>query len=76
VLVLSQDGPAPFISPIGLGVESSKPCVKSNSNYREAVKQLAEQKGAGLKSYEFNNQAELMEKFEDIYKELGLDPRT
>lgn len=73
VLVLSQDGPAPFISPIGLGVENSKPCVKPNGNYREAVKRLAEQKGAGLTSYEFNNQAELMEKFEDIYKELGFD---
>ncbi|MGQ9675447.1 MAG: DevR family CRISPR-associated autoregulator, partial [Chloroflexota bacterium] len=72
ILVLSRSGPAPFVSPIALEVADGKPRVKANANYRTAMQELVAKDQEGLKSYEFSGQAELVQRFEGIFKELGL----
>lgn len=72
ILVLSRSGPAPFVSPIALEVADGKPRVKANANYRTAIRELVARDQESLKLYEFNGQAELVQHFEGILKELGL----
>jgi CRISPR-associated autoregulator DevR family len=82
IMVLSKDGPAPFVSPIALDVEPGsngdlpKPRVKPNTRYRDTIKDLAGKSQDSLTTYEFGNQAEMVEGFKQIFEELKIGKAT
>jgi CRISPR-associated protein Cst2 len=81
IMALSKDGPAPFVSPIALTVNESengesKPTIRRNAGYRDAVKELAGKSQGDLKTFEFVNQAQMVDGFKEIFRELNIGKAT
>lgn len=75
VLIVSEDGPAPFISPLHLSTPGDNPTVGPNPDYREAIKQLAEKRKkdgqAVMTVYTFDNMADLADAVQKVREHLG-----
>lgn len=76
VLVLSETGPAPFVSPVALEVTVSdgepRPRIRPNADYRGAIAQLVSRAGDRLNQYPFDGPSGLEEAFDRVMEELGL----
>lgn len=76
VIIVSNDGPAPFISPLHLHSPGDNPTLGPNPDYRESIKLLAQKRNGNgqtpaLTAYTFDNMAELAEAVQKAREQLG-----
>jgi len=69
-IVLSKDGSAPFVSPIKFEMEGEKPVIKKNEDYRSVLQDIVSQATNHYKPYDFSSPKELIEKIDEILREL------
>lgn len=75
ILIVSEDGPAPFISPLHLSTPGENPAIGPNSDYREAIKRLAgkrldENKKPVITAYPFDDMIGLAEAMQKVREQL------
>lgn len=70
-IVLSKDGAAPFVSPLKLEIDDERPFIMRNKNYRNILQDIVTQAPTHYNKYDFNSPKELIEKIEEILRELG-----
>ncbi|RLI87030.1 MAG: DevR family CRISPR-associated autoregulator [Archaeoglobales archaeon] len=70
-IVLSKDGAAPFVSPIKFEIKNGNPIIKKNENYRDILGNIVNKANGHYKKYDFNSPDELIEKIDEVLKELG-----
>jgi CRISPR-associated autoregulator DevR family len=75
ILVVSQEGPAPFVSPLRLNTAESKPSIGPNREYRQAIQRLIDKRCNGQKqpvfaAYTFDDMAELAEATQNVRMQI------
>lgn len=72
IFCLSNNGPAPFISPLKLDLQNQETPVMHNPAYREELERLAEKRPGRLECVRFDGLAGLAEAFDTVRARIGV----